>query len=69
MSKKQNLVHHPSCQVVRCTAYLNFFYGRTLNGPGLGLDGRGLGLLGLQILAFSSSLVLTIDFRGTLVFL
>ena len=38
-----------------------------LNGPGLGLDGRGLGL-GLKILAFNSSLVLTIDFRGTLVF-
>jgi len=52
--RNQNLVHYPSCQGVRHTAYLNFcspYMVRHLDheGPVLGLEDRDLGL-SLQIL-------------------
>jgi len=48
----QNSVHYLSCQAVRRTAYVDFFYGRVLKGRGLSgtyglsLKGSGLGLDG-----------------------
>jgi len=43
------LVHYLSCQTVRRTAYLNFFYDRMFKGLGLGAPIYGLGFgLGLE---------------------
>ena len=41
--RRNNSVHYLSCQAVRRTGYLNFYYGRVLKGLVIGLRTYGLG--------------------------